>query len=95
VGIPPRSRNHRLPAAGDAPTARVASSLASPLAFSAQNERSTPRRDEGLPGDLIADLPVSSVIHPAGLPIHTSTIGVLRRPLDLARHGSRAAANNG
>ena len=28
-----------------------------------------PRRNDGLPGDLIADRPVNSCIHPAGLPI--------------------------
>ena len=84
VGIPPRSRNHRLPAAWDAPTANAASSLLKPLAISRQNSRSTSRRSDGFPGDFIGALPVNSVIHPAGLPIHTSTIKVLRRPVESA-----------
>src|SRR3954464_3786577 len=81
-GIPPRSRNHRLPAACDAPTATAASSLVSPLAISRQNSRSTSRRSDGAPGDFIADRPVNSFIHPAGLPINTSTLEVLQRPVD-------------
>jgi hypothetical protein len=80
VGMPPRSRNHRLPAACDAPTATAASSLVSPLPISRQNSRSTARRNDGAPGDLIADRPVNSFIHPAGLPTNTSTIEVLQRP---------------
>jgi hypothetical protein len=37
-----------------------------------------------LPGDFIGDLPVNSFIHPAGLPITTSSIEVLRRPPESA-----------
>jgi hypothetical protein len=84
VGIPPRSLNHRTPAAVDAPTATAASSLLRPLAISLQNRRSTSRRNDGAPGDLNGALPVNSLIHPAGLPIHTSTIKVLRGPLESA-----------
>jgi hypothetical protein len=84
VGMPPRSRNQRLPAARDAPTAIAASSLVIPLAISRQNKRSTSRRSDGLPGDFIGERPVNSVIHPAGLPINTSTIKVLRRPVESA-----------
>ena len=86
--MPPRSRNHRLPAACDAPTATAASSLVSPLAISCQNRRSTSRRSDGAPGDFIADLPVNSLIHPAGLPIPTSTLEVLRRPVESAQYTS-------
>jgi hypothetical protein len=82
VGIPPRSLNHRLPAAEDAPTANAASSLLKPFAISCQNNRSTSRRSDGFPGDFIGALPVNSVIHPAGLPINTSTINVLRGPVE-------------
>jgi putative transposase len=88
-GMPPRSRNQRLPAACDAPTATAASSLVSPLAISRQNNRSTSRRSKGAPGDFIADLPVSAFIHPAGLPIGTSTLEVLRRPVESAQFRSR------
>jgi hypothetical protein len=37
-----------------------------------------------LPGDFIGDRPVSSFIHPAGLPIATPFDQVLRRPLESA-----------
>jgi hypothetical protein len=84
VGMPPRSLNHRLPAAEEAPTDNAASSLLRPLAISRQNNRSTSRRSDGFPGDFIGALPVNSVIHPAGLPISTSTINVLRRPVEPA-----------
>jgi len=82
VAIPPRSRNHRLPAACDTPTACAASSLLKPSAIRRQNARSTSRRCDGLPGDFIADRPVSSFIHPAGLPITTSSLEVLRRAVE-------------
>ena len=88
VGMPPRSRNHRLPAAPDAPTAIAASSLDSPLVISRQNSRSTSRRSEGAPGDFIGDLPVNSFIQPAGLHINTSTIKVLRGPVESALHAA-------
>jgi transposase InsO family protein len=52
------------------------------LAISRQNNRSTSRRSDGFPGDFIGALPVNSVIHPAGLPINTSRINVLRRPVE-------------
>jgi transposase InsO family protein len=84
--MPPRSRNHRVPAACDAPTTIAASSLVSPLPISRQNKRSTSRRSEGFPGDFIGALPVNSLIQPAGLPISTSTIEVLRRPVESAEY---------
>jgi cytochrome c biogenesis protein CcmG, thiol:disulfide interchange protein DsbE len=95
VGIPPRSLNQRLPAACDAPTANAASSLLKPLAISRQNNRSTSRRNEGFPGDFIGALPVNSVIHPAGLPINTSTINVLRRPVEPALFASFKLGSTG
>lgn len=88
VGMPPRSLNHRLPAAEEAPTANAASSLLRPFAISRQNNRSTSRRSDGFPGDFIGALPVNSVIHPAGLPINTSTINVLRGPVEPAQYVS-------
>jgi hypothetical protein len=54
------------------------------LAITRQNSRSTTRRCDGAPGDFIGDRPVNAVIHPAGLPINTSTIKVLRRPVESA-----------
>jgi len=88
--IPPPSLNHRLPAACDAPTATPASALESPLAISRQNARCTSRRNDGAPGDFIDDRPVNATIHPAGLPINTPTIKVLRRPLESAQFVSLA-----
>jgi hypothetical protein len=37
-----------------------------------------------MPGDLIGALPVNPCIHPAGLPMNTSTIKVLRRQVESA-----------
>jgi transposase InsO family protein len=71
-----------VPAAGDTPTATAASSAVTPVAISRQNSRSTSRRSTGAPGDFIADLPVNALIHSAGLPIATSTIEVLLRPVE-------------
>ena len=87
VGMPPRSRNHRLPAAEDTPTANAASSLLNPSATLRQNNRSTSRRSDGFPGDLIDDRPVNPVIHPAGLPTATLLDQVLRRPAE-STHGT-------
>ncbi|HSZ04968.1 MAG TPA: hypothetical protein VK778_07180, partial [Solirubrobacteraceae bacterium] len=49
---------------------------------------STSRRNDGFPGDFIGALPVNSVIHPAGRPINTSTINVLRGPVETAQNQS-------
>jgi len=43
-----------------------------------------PGEAKGAPGDFIGDLPVKSFIHPAGLPMNTSTNEVLRRPVEIA-----------
>jgi transposase InsO family protein len=56
------------------------------LAISRQNARCTSRRNDGRPGDFIADRPVNATIHPAGLPIDTSTITALRRPLESTQY---------
>jgi hypothetical protein len=82
--MPPPWRNQRPPTACDTPTTAAASSGNSPFAISIQNERSTSRRCRGAPGDFIGDRPVNDVIHPAGLPINTSIIKVLRRPVESA-----------
>ena len=47
----------------------------------------------GAPGDLISDLSVSSFIHPAGRPINTSTIKVLRPPVDSGQYVSHDYRN--
>jgi len=97
--VAPPSRNQRLPTACDAPTAIPASSLVNPCAIRIQNSRSTSRRSDGAPGDFIGDLPVNSFIHPAGLPINTSEIKVLRRQVESAQytaiHYSQRLADEG
>ena len=60
------------------------------LGISRQNSRSTSRRSDGAPGDFISDRPLSSFIHPAGLPINTSTIKVLQPPVESAQYTSWA-----
>src|SRR5215218_8395176 len=92
VGMPPRSRNHLVPAACDTPTTAAASSLDTPLAISHQNSRSTSRRSEGFPGDFSGERPVKAFIQPAGLPINTSKIEVLRRAIESAQYMSHAFA---
>ena len=84
VAIPPRCLNHRMPAAGDAPHANAASTPANPSAIRRQNARSTSHRNDGAPSDFIGDRPVNSVIHPADLPITTSSIKALPRPIESA-----------
>ena len=41
-----------------------------------------------MPGDFIAERPVNSFIHPAGLPIATPHVKALRRPLESAQYTS-------
>jgi hypothetical protein len=84
--MPPPWRNQRFPTAGDTPQAAAASSLDSPSPILSQNRRSLSRRAGGRPGDRIAGRPVTVVIHPAGRPIPTSTIKVLRRPAESAQY---------
>ena len=43
-----------------------------------------------MPGDFIAERPVSSFIHPAGRPIATPHVEVLRRPVESAQYTSFA-----
>jgi transposase InsO family protein len=66
----------------------AASSLLRPLAISRQNHRSTSRRCDGFPGDFITERPVNAFIQPAGLPIATPHIEVLRRPRESAQYTS-------
>jgi hypothetical protein len=60
----------------------AATSLVHPVAIARQNARSVSRRSDGFPGDFITGLPVNAFIQPAGLPIATSRIEVLRRPVE-------------
>ncbi len=72
----------------DTPTASAALSLVIPAAICSQNCRSTSRRSDGAPGDRIAPRPVNFCIQPAGRPINTSMIKVLRRPVESAQYAS-------
>jgi hypothetical protein len=80
--MPPRSLNQREPTGPDTPQATAASSLVNPCAMLTQNNRSKSRRIGGHPGERIPGRPVRATIHPSGLPIDTSVIEVLRRPVE-------------
>jgi hypothetical protein len=60
--------------------------VGTPVAITRQNPRSTSRRSDGAPGDFIGDRPVNACIHPAGRPINTPTIEVLRRPVESTQY---------
>lgn len=87
-GMPPRCRNQREPTAGDTPIASAALSLVIPVAICTQNRRSISRRSAGAPGERIASLRVNCFTHPAGRPINTSWLKVLRRPVESAQYVS-------
>src|SRR5215212_2833589 len=60
-GMPPASRNHRVPTAGDTPARRAASSLAKPAAIAAQNRRRSSRpATPGRPGERKLSRPARS-----------------------------------
>lgn len=59
-----------------------------PVATCFQNSHSISRRCDGAPGDFIGDRPVSSFIHPAGLPTIHLLIEVLRRPVESTQYMS-------
>ena len=68
--IPPLSRNHRVPTAGDTPASMPASSLGIPLAIATQNRcRSSRLATGGRPGERIAGRPARAAAHPCGRPI--------------------------
>jgi hypothetical protein len=57
-----------------------------PFAISNQNSFCTSRRCEGAPGDLSADLPVNFLTQLDGLPIDTSYVEVLQRPIEFTQY---------
>jgi putative transposase len=78
-GIPPHSRNHLTPTAGDTPALCAASSLEHPSAIACQNGRRSDRFSTGgRPGDRIFARPARSAPH-FRVPINTSDQEVLRR----------------
>jgi hypothetical protein len=89
-GMPPRCRNRREPTAWDTTTASAAFSLVIPVVICTQNSLSISRRCEGAPGECSAPLPVNCFIHPAGLPLNTPWLKVLRRPAESTQCCSKA-----
>src|SRR5438445_3785013 len=83
AGMPPASRNHRVPTAGDTPALTAASSLECPVAIAAQNRRcSSRRRTEGRPGERSFARPARSD-RLLCVVIATPFGAVLRRPIEL------------
>jgi Integrase core domain len=84
--MPPASRNHRPPTAGDTPALIAASSLECPIAIAAQNRRcSSGRRTEGRPGERSFARPDRSE-RLLRVVIATPFGGVLRRPVELSQY---------
>src|SRR4029453_6173853 len=86
AAMPPASRNHRAPTAGDTPALIAASSLECPIAIAAQNRRcSSGRRTEGRPGERSFARPDRSE-RLLRVVIATPFGGVLRRPVELSQY---------
>jgi hypothetical protein len=87
-GIPPHSRNHLTPTAGDTPALCAASSLEHPSAIACQNGRRSDRCSTGgRPGDRIFARPARSAPHFL-VPINTSDQEVLRRWVEFTQYCS-------
>src|SRR4051812_21626642 len=92
-GMPPALRNQRAPTAGDTPAPTAASSLEHPAAMAAQNRwRSSRRATEGRPGEGKAPRPAQSERR-FRMAIATSSLKVLRRPLEPKLHPTVAMMN--
>jgi len=90
AGMPPASRNHRVPTAGDTPALTAASSLECPVAIAAQNRRcSSRRRTEGRPGERSFARPARSD-RLLRVVIATPFGAVLQRPVELRQYTSVA-----
>src|SRR5215213_9192958 len=86
--MPPALRNQRAPTAGDTPAPTAASSLEHPVAITAQNRWQSPRRaTEGRPGEGNPARPDRSERR-FRTAIATSSLKVLRRPLECAQDAS-------
>jgi hypothetical protein len=85
AAMPPASRNHRVPTAGDTPAPTAASSLERPAAIAAQNRRrSSYRPTEGRPGERSLARPAPSERR-LRVVIATPS-GVLRRPVESTQY---------
>src|SRR5712664_2454784 len=88
AAMPPASRNHRVPTAGDTPAPTAASSLERPVAIAAQNQRrSSCRPTEGRPGERSVARPVPSERR-LRVVIATPSGAVLRRPVESTQYAS-------
>jgi putative transposase len=88
AAMPPASRNHRVPTAGDTPASAAASSLGRPAAIATQNRRcSSCRRTEGRPGECSLARPARAE-HRLRVVIATPSGEVLRRPLEFTQYAS-------
>src|SRR5215210_2812308 len=86
--MPPAFRNHLVPTAGNTPASTAASSLARPDAIAAQNRRRSSRpATGGRPGDSNSARPDRSERRFRML-IATSSLKVLRRPLESTQYAS-------
>src|SRR6266480_81922 len=86
AAMPPASRNHRVPTAGDTPALTAASSLECPVAIAAQNWRcSSRRRTEGRPGERSFARPARAE-RLLRVVIATPFGAVLRRPVELRQY---------
>src|SRR5215213_8533376 len=91
--MPPALRNQRAPTAGDTPAPTAASSLEHPVAITAQNRWQSPRRaTEGRPGEGNPARPDRSERRFRTV-IATSSLKVLRRPLECELHPTVAVMN--
>src|SRR4051794_39577894 len=91
--MPPASRNHRAPTAGDTPARSAASSLDRPAAIAAQNRRRSSRRaTPGRPGERDTPRPDRSERR-LRVPIANPSVEALRRPLESADKPSTAVSN--
>ena len=86
--MPPAFLNHRVPTACDTPTSTAASSLVTPAAIAAQNRRRSSRpATDGRPGENNDARPDRSERR-LRLFIATSSVEVLRRPLETAQYAA-------
>src|SRR5215210_140711 len=91
--MPPALRNQRAPTAGDTPAPTAASSLELPASMAAQNLRLSSRRaTEDRPGEGKAPRPDRSERRFRTV-IATSSLKVLRRPLEPKLHAAVAVMN--
>src|SRR3954464_5778179 len=86
--MPPASRNHRVPTAGDTPALTAASSLAIPVAIAPQNRRRSSRVATG--GRHVEDNGARPDRSERRFPllVATSCVKVLRRPGQSAQYAS-------